>query len=145
MRSIVFLLLLLPVFTYSQKWVPEPVKQGFKEKFPEVKKTKWEKKGDNFEAEFKEGKTEVEALFTAAGNWMYTVREIDRRQLPVEVINGFRSEGFADWKLDEAGTADTPLYKDVYLIEAEKDKLNYDLFFDKSGKLLQKQLVKEGK
>jgi hypothetical protein len=141
----IVLLFLSIILFFTPKNVPEVVKSAFAGKYPNVKKVRWEQRGENFEAEFKNGKTEIEVLFTPSGNWMYTATEIDRRKLPVEVINGFREQGFSDWKLDEAGVVETPLFKDAYIIEAEKDESSYDLFFDKDGKLLQKLFVKRGK
>lgn len=145
MRSLLILFSLITLLAFKGKDAPMAVKTAFKIKFPDVRKVKWEKRGDNYEGEFRDGKKEIEVVFKENGNWMYTATEIDRRTLPMTVVNGLRSEGFADWKLDEAGLADTPLYTQVYLIEAEKDNLGYDLFFDKDGKLLQKLLVKPGK
>lgn len=140
-----FMALLMPLLVFSQKEVPGAVKAAFIKKYPEAKKVKWEKRGHNYEAEYRIKKKEIEVVFTPDGNWMYTATELDRRKLPAQIVNGLRTQGFSDWKLDEAGIADTPLYNQVYIVEAEKDKLSYDLFFDKEGKLLQKHLVKEGK
>jgi hypothetical protein len=141
-----FLLLgIIPLFAFSKPDVPQAVKATFAKMYPAVKKVHWEKRGDLFEGEYHEGKKEIEAVFSQDGKWLYTLTEVDRHKIPVKVIEGFRKSEFGSWKLDEAGTVIAPDLKDVFFIEAESDKQEYDLFFDQEGTLVRKQLVHTGK
>ena len=63
--------LLLTGAAHAQKvkaaQVPAEAVATFKKTFPTVKTVQWEKEGTDFEAGFNLGKTEMSAVFTAAG------------------------------------------------------------------------------
>jgi hypothetical protein len=144
MKHVLFLSI-FPCLLFAKTDVPEVVKAAFAKKYPQVKKMHWQKRGDLYEGEYREGKKEIEAVFREDGTWLYTMTEIDRHKLPVMVVTGFRKTEFADWKLDEAGQVETEKFESAYLIEVEKGDQEYDLIFKEDGTLLEKQIVRKGK
>lgn len=124
---------------------PEKVKADFKSRFPSVTKVKWERQGVLYEAEFKDGKKEIEVIYSKEGDWLYTVTEMDRRNLPVAILNGFRSSKYADWKLDETGTAEAATGKKMYFMEVAKGQEEYHLILDETGKVVTETQAKAGK
>lgn len=146
MKILFYLIPFLLLFSSAKRGVPEALVVAFKERFPEVKKVRWEQKGEWFyEAEFRKDKEEVEVLFTNSGKWLYTSIEIDRRILPVTVLNGFRQSDYRSWKLDEVAIAENENQKDLYVLEAELNKMEFCLLFTKEGKLIEKYLVRAPK
>ena len=77
--------------TFAQKMkekdVPSTVKTSFQKIFPQSNVEKWEKEGDNFEAEFELNKSEQSVLFDAQGNIIETEIEIELSQLPNRVLD----------------------------------------------------------
>lgn len=87
---IIIFTVLTTSITFAQKIqkknVPAPVKSALQMNFPQAKAEKWEKEGDNFEAEFKLNKLEQSVLITAQGNIIETEIEIALSQLPKGVL-----------------------------------------------------------
>ncbi|MDP4271011.1 MAG: PepSY-like domain-containing protein [Bacteroidota bacterium] len=121
----------------KQANVPEVVKKEFAKAFPKAVKVKWgvEKPGE-YEAEFVEGKTETSALYDAGGKWLATETAIAQAQLPQAVKMSLTKE-FAAFKIAEVELVKTASGI-TYEMVAKKGKMEYELVFDASGKLLRK-------
>ena len=48
--------------------IPDPVNEALKVHFPDAVDVEWEKEGEDFEAEFRDGNKMMEVLFDAEGN-----------------------------------------------------------------------------
>jgi len=135
--AIALCFLSVPMFAQKMntKDVPAAVKAGL-EKNLQVKEAKWDKEGDNYEANFKKGGKEMSAVFDAAGAMIETEVEIAKSELPAGVQEALKKD-FPGFKLEEAAriTAGSVV---TYEAEVEKGEETFELIFDGQGKLLKK-------
>jgi len=121
--------------TFAQKMqekdVPAPVKTAFQKNFPQAKVEKWEKEGDNFEAEFELNKSEQSVLFDAQGIIIETEIEIEISQLPNGVLDYVKTNYKGQSVKEAAKITDT---KGTVTYEAEIK--GRDLLFDSNGKFI---------
>ena len=114
--------------------VPETVKASLQNKYPEAKELKWEKENGNYEAAFKEGKTEYSLLIDASGNIIETEVDISFGELPA-AAKDYISKNYPGQKIKE--TAKIIDAKGIVTYEAEVK--GEDLIFDNTGKYLKKE------
>lgn len=114
--------------------VPKAVKESQQKIFPGSKVTKWEKEGNNYEAEFMVKKTETSAEFDANGALLQTETEMDVKELPKSVTD-YVSTNLPGKKIKEASKIILATGEINY--EAEVDGTDY--IFDSNGKLLKKE------
>jgi len=121
--------------TFAQKMqekdVPAPVKTAFQKNFPQAKVEKWEKEGDNFEAEFELNKSEQSVLFDAQGIIIETEIEIEISQLPNGVLDYVKTNYKGQSVKEAAKITDT---KGTVTYEAEIK--GRDLLFDSNGEFI---------
>jgi len=115
----------------EEKEVPAPVKTAFQKNFPQAKVEKWEKEGDNFEAEFELNKSEQSVLFDAQGIIIETEIEIEISQLPNGVLDYVKTNYKGQSVKEAAKITDT---KGTVTYEAEIK--GRDLLFDSNGKFI---------
>ena len=115
----------------QEKEVPAPVKTAFYKNFPQAKVEKWEKEGDNFEAEFELNKSEQSVLFDAQGIIIETEIEIEISQLPNGVLDYVKTNYKGQSVKEAAKITDT---KGTVTYEAEIK--GRDLLFDSNGKFI---------
>jgi hypothetical protein len=131
--------------TFAQKMnskdVPANVKAGL-EKNHLAKEAKWEKEGDNYEANFKKGGKEMSAVFDGTGTLIETEVEIARHELP-RAAQDILAQEYAGFKVEET-TKITTRGVVSYEAEVEKGEQSFELIFDTTGKLLKKEAQKEG-
>ncbi len=117
---------------------PEAVKSAFAAQYPNVTKVKWslEKPGE-YEAEFDLNKTEMSVLYDEKGTLLESETEIKESDLPAAVKSALTKD-FAGYKITEFEKCDA---KGVvtYEMEAKKDNKEYELVFDKTGKLIKQK------
>jgi hypothetical protein len=120
----------------QEKDLPVSLKTAFQKNFPQAKVEKWEKEGDNFEAEFELNESEQSVLFDAQGNILETEVEIELSQLP-NSISDYIITNYKGQSIKEAAKMTDA--KGTVTYEAEiKGK---DLLFDSNGKFIKE--VKE--
>ena len=114
---------------------PQKVKDAFTQKFPEVKKVKWEKENEtDWEGEFKMKGVEYSANFLEDGTWMETEYEIKMEDVP-ENIRKALVESFPDYKIEEAEISET-VDGIFYEFELEKGKTEIEVAIDMNGKII---------
>jgi len=116
--------------------IPSNVKSAFEKKYPNVKKVKWEKEGDAYEASFDLKKEEVSALFDAAGNMKEVETEIETQAMPTAVKN-LLTKDYPNYKITEAAKI-VSQNTITYEAEVKRGKESFDLIFSEDGKLLKK-------
>ena len=79
--------------------VPPAIKASFTRAHPNCKVDKWEKEGNNYEAEFTENKIECSSDFGPNGQVLETESEIVSKMTSINLIDEIRSEGVACRKL----------------------------------------------
>ena len=118
----------------QEKDVPTLLKTTFKKQYPNTKEIKWEKEGENFEAEFELNKTEQSGLFDAQGSILETELEIELNQLPSAVLEYIKAN-YKGQSVKEAAKITDANGKITF--EAEVGKM--DVLFDESGKFLKEK------
>lgn len=115
----------------QEKDIPAVVKSALQKAHPDAKGIKWEKEGDNFEAEFEQGKTEQSVVLNAQGSILETEVEIAVAELP-QKAKDYVATNYKGQALKEAAKITDA--KGVVTYEAEiKGK---DLIFDAAGTFL---------
>jgi len=115
----------------QDKDIPAAVKSAFQKAHPDAKAVKWEKEGENFEAEFGHGKTGQSVVIDAQGNILETEVEIAVSELPKKASD-YVSEHYKGQSIKEAAKITDA--KGTVTYEAEiKGK---DLMFDAAGTFL---------
>lgn len=115
----------------QDKDIPALVKSAFQKAHPDAKDVKWEKEGDNFEAEFEQGKTEQSVLLNAQGTILETEIEIAVSELPKKASDYVR-EHYKGQSIKEAAKI-TDAKGTVTYEAGIKGK---DLIFDATGTFL---------
>lgn len=113
----------------------EAVEQAFNQKYPNTKAT-WEIEQGYYKAEFHENRKEKEAWFNPAGQWMLTETDISYQELPDAVKNHFEKSKYALWKVEDVDLLERPQMENIYVMEVEKGKTEFDLVYSASGILL---------
>jgi len=118
--------------------VPQKVKNAFFEKFPDIKKLKWDKENDEgWEAEFKMNGTKYSATFNDEGEWLETEYEINFNEVP-PIVKATLDIEFKDYKVEESEVSETANGK-VYEFELEKNKTEVEVAIDVKGKVIKKE------
>jgi hypothetical protein len=128
------LLLSAATFRASAQTAPAAVKKAFATRYPTATAIEWEKEGANWEAEFKDGKTEMSAVFTAAGQFKEVEREVALTALPATVAPYINAH-YPGQKIKEAARIEDAA--GVVTWEAEVGKK--DVLFDATGKFLREE------
>jgi hypothetical protein len=130
--------------------VPEAVKNAFKAKFPQITDPEWEKEGNDYEAEFRvkrvnmdngkavKGRIERSVLFNTSGELLQTEDEIRITELPA-AVNDYIAKNLNGKKVKEAAKITEAGGKIMYEAEIEKE----DYIFDADGNFLKKETEAE--
>jgi hypothetical protein len=113
--------------------VPAAVKKTFATHYSTVKEAKWEKEGNNYEAEFDLNKVETSVLIDPSGNLMETETEIAVAELP-QPASAYITKNLKDQKIKE--TAKIIDAKGIVTYEAEVGSTDY--LFDSKGNFIKK-------
>jgi hypothetical protein len=125
----------------QHKNVPGIVKQAFNERFSNAKNVDWEQEEENeWEAEFKEGKTKYSATFDNNGQWLETEYEIDVKSLPA-VVKEKIMEKYGYYEIEEVEMAETPENGSFYALEIESGENKWTVFIDNSGKIIKEEKI----
>lgn len=118
----------------SAQTAPAAIQKAFAIRYPTATAIKWEKEGADWEAEFKEGKTEASAVFMATGQFKQVEREVALTALPATVAPYIKAH-YPGQKIKE--TARIEDAAGVVTWEAEVGKK--DVIFDATGKFLREE------
>jgi hypothetical protein len=122
----------------TEKNVPEKVKTAFVEKFPDIKKVKWNYEEDEgWEAEFKVNGIKYSATYNDNGDWLETEYEVDYNKIPPIVKTTLDIE-YKEYKVKESEISETASGK-VYEFELEKDKSLTEVVIDTDGNVVKKE------
>lgn len=100
--------------------VPEAVVNAFNTRYPKALRTKWEREGQLYEAEFIMDNVQYEAYFQTNGTWVRTQSDVNLRTMTLpQAIQQYIATNHAGWTLDDADFIQTPT-DEYYKIELEK-------------------------
>lgn len=133
--ALVIVAVMITSLSFTQKLqendVPSPVKTAFQKHYPNIKKVKWDKEGEKFEASFDMNKIDNSVLFDAQGNIVETEVEIELSQLPKGVLEYVKAN-YKGQDVKEAAKINDA--NGIVVFEVEIKGL--DLLFDKNGKFI---------
>lgn len=114
------------------------VEAAFYQKYPDAERVSWEEERGYFVAKFwrSDLKAEVNAWFDAMAMWLFTETDIRYDALPQAVKNAFEASEYSDWQIDDVDMVERPEMETVYVLEVDKGKEEYGLFFSADGILL---------
>jgi hypothetical protein len=119
----------------SQSKVPEAVKTAFNKKFPAAKEVEWGMEGKTeWEAEFELNEKDMSANFDLQGNWKETETDLEKGDIPSEVMHVLNAK-FPGYKVKDAAFTETPKYS-AYEIVIKKGESKKEVTVNKTGKIL---------
>jgi len=127
----------------KKKDVPQPVLEMMQKKFPAVKKVKWEKEAELYEAEFKLNKKETEVLFNAEGNWKEIASEFKLTEVPQKLMLAWLQSFYIDWVTEEIEKKEFPQEPTTYHFTVTKDDMEREIIYDERGNLLKEIILKQ--
>lgn len=115
--------------------VPEVVVKIFTDSNQTAQDVKWIKEGDNFRVKYEVGDQDVEAVYSATGARLSSIKEIKQEMLPDTILADIAKQ-FPDYKIDDidevtVGTVVT------YRIELDGTP-DAKAWYDSTGKFLRK-------
>jgi hypothetical protein len=123
----------------SQENVPALVVNALQQQFPKAVNVEWERKNDQYEAEFKNGLGgfEHKIMFDAMGKIAYHKQDLAEKDLPAALKNSLAKElpGFHLHDIEKIESGKVVTYK----LEAQKGKEEWNLTLDAAGKILEKR------
>lgn len=116
---------------------PSAVEKTFNQSYPKATKTEFEKKGEYYVVEFKNGAVSTKAWFDKQGVWVMDKTETDFSKLPAAVTTAFKQGDYNPWKVEESDVIMLKGGKAIYKIEVKGDKKEVDLYYSSDGILIQ--------
>ena len=119
--------------TVKEADVPSAIKNSLTKLHPTAKVEKWEKEGNNYEAEFTENKVETSVEFGPNGQLIATETEMKVSDLP-KAVSDYFAKNMPGKKIAEASKIVAASGTVGY--EAEVDEVDY--IFDSNGTFVEK-------
>lgn len=129
------------------KDVPAPVMSKFRAFYGDIKKVKWEKVQDNYEAEFKDtDKKRIAVTYNPEGNMIEKEWEIKKNELPKQVQDSLNKK-FPGADIDELSKLDRNglvLYEvEMDVKDKAKKEIDMQVLFTPEGKIWSQTVKKE--
>lgn len=99
------------------KDVPKDAIGAFKEKNPSAKASKWEMEDNQYVAIFKEDKAMAKSYFTSSGEWIKTMIEVEKEDLPTNILRHVKKTYPAFSDIDNIYFLKQAEEKDSYIID----------------------------
>lgn len=128
----------------DDNYTPEDIYlQAFQQKYPQASPVEWEDKHGYKVADFRLDGKEAEAWFDKSAKWLMTETDLRPADLPAAVKAAFDATEYASWHIDDIDRVEKENATTIYVIEVEKEKQEYDLYFSEDGTFL-KAIPSEG-
>ncbi|MFN3402731.1 MAG: PepSY-like domain-containing protein [Cytophagaceae bacterium] len=123
--------------------VPEYVKSALHEQYPESKDmdVEWEKSGAYYRASFEAGDVDHEVLISPGGEWVHSEIEMDKKNLPASVNEGYKSSEYASYKIDDVKRIESSEEGTMYRMELEGDDQELNVYFDEDGEVIKTENI----
>ena len=142
-RMTIFTSLLLAGFAFTScdddndNYTPgEEIVNVLYEKYPNAQRVDWELQRDHYVADFRDNNIEKEAWFNTKGEWVMTESDIPFEALPQAIQTAFGESEYKDWRVDDVDMLERVEMETMYVIEVEKGKQEFDLFYAEDGILI---------
>jgi hypothetical protein len=121
----------------TQSEVPSVVVNSFQKTFPKAVEVEWELKGDKYKVEFETGfDVDHSAWYTKEGTLTKHKEEIAQSALPKTVVSAINAN-YKGYRIDDCSKY-TQYGKVSYKVELESEAQDWKIWFDPSGKELNK-------
>ena len=100
--------------------VPADVVQTLEEQYSYVKVTGWQKDGDNYIANIKDGATNGKVFLSAAGEWIRTLFTVPASELPSSITD-YVKENFPDYLISVSALEEMEDVNTHYYLEVRED------------------------
>lgn len=124
--------------------VSAELQNAFNTKYPNMTPTGWESKQGYYVADFRDGKYEAEAWFSADGTWQMTETDVPYSSLPAAVRNAFEAGDYAAWRVEDVDKVERRDAETVYVIEVESGEQEVDLYYTEDGILVKEVADTDG-
>ncbi len=130
----------------SKNQVSETAKEALIAKYPQAADVIWANKNQYVIATFSAPITrasqriQMDAWFDNGGAWYMTESDITFDMLPAAVKNAFAASTYAKWRVDDVDLIERNGTEVVYVIEAENNNQEVDLYYSPEGILI-KELI----
>ncbi|WP_276499625.1 PepSY-like domain-containing protein [Pontibacter litorisediminis] len=111
--------------------VPAAVKETFGSTFADAQHVEWEKKGEDYEADFDVATVEHDALFSASGNLLKHKYDLPEAELP-EAVKASINQNYAGFRVDDADVL-VQEGNTLYQVELEQGNQEQKLVFAADG------------
>ena len=142
-KNFLFTALLLSGFAFTScddnddNYTPDgKIQEAFITKYPNAQRVEWVKKYDHYVADFYLDNIEKEAWINAKGEWVMTESDILFNDLPQAIQTSFNESEYKDWRIDDVDMLERVELETVYVIEVEKGKQEFDLYYAEDGTLV---------
>ena len=142
-RMTIFTSLLLAGFAFTScdddndNYTPgEEIVNVLYEKYPNAQRVYWELQRDHYVADFRDNNIEKEAWCNTIGEWVMTESDIPFEDLPQAIQTAFGESEYKDWRVDDVDMLERVEMETMYVIEVEKGKQEFDLFYAEDGILI---------
>ena len=142
-RMTIFTSLLLAGFAFTScdddndNYTPgEEIVNVLYEKYPNAQRVDWELQRNHYVADFRDNNIEKEAWFNTKGEWVMTESDIPFEDLPQAIQTAFGESEYKDWRVDDVDMLERVEMETMYVIEVEKRKQEFDLFYAEDGILI---------
>jgi Putative beta-lactamase-inhibitor-like, PepSY-like len=125
----------------TEAQVPTDVTAAFAAKFPGAK-PEWEKKGEEYHAEFKLQKEDFSACFTSMGGWLRTENQVPESALPVVILEALKKD-YPTYKLAQANRIDNANATITYKTYLEHNDMGMEVLYTTEGVVLMKSEMKK--
>ncbi len=114
----------------------QTAEKAFTSKYPDATRIDWEKEGEYWVVDFYSDANEMEAWFGQTGEWYLTETDLLFNALPEAVQTAFSTGEYQSWRIDDIDMIERKDMETVYVLEAEKENQEYDLYYSSDGTLL---------
>lgn len=122
-------------------YVSEQAKQALAAKYPNASHVEWKVKNNYVVADFSiSSARDLSAWFDNNGTWYMTESDITFDQLPEAVKTSFSTSQYASWRVDDVDQIERSATETVYVIEAENQQAEVDLYYAPNGVLVQEMV-----
>lgn len=122
--------------------VDREIDNAFRERYSDATRVEWKFLQGYYVADFWQDRGETQAWYTPQGVWHMTETDVRYADLPQAVKSAFEQCEYADWSIDDVDMLEYPDRETVYVIEVERAKEEYVLYFTPDGVLV--KAVRDG-
>lgn len=112
--------------------VPVTVNDFINDRYPGAKIIEIDNEYNKTQVEIIYKNTEIDVYFDSNENWLYSLRDVKKKDVPTVVLNTLENSQYSDWRIDDIDFIETP-EQDYYKFELEKGGMEYTMKINAEG------------